>query len=199
MTPRRLYIGSGSLVEQDNGQRRAADEARGGLGTGVLRKGAPHGLGLPLARHEIDKRGNRVEPGDRERDAVDERLEPGLGPDHATVADVERGLPREERPGVAVRPDPVQRQLELRELALVRVRGRPGAELAPDAVHLRAVRQPVEQVLLGELVIGVRVVRRHCADAWRVSASRMPASIIASARRAKYAGPDPDTAVTASM
>src|SRR5439155_17392074 len=28
---------------------------------------------------------------------------------------------------------------------------------------------------------------------------RMPASIIASARRAKYAGPDPDTAVTASM
>jgi hypothetical protein len=33
----------------------------------------------------------------------------------------------------------------------------------------------------------------------RESPSRMPASIIASARSAKYAGPEPETAVTASM
>src|SRR5262249_32988861 len=38
-----------------------------------------------------------------------------------------------------------------------------------------------------------------CVDVSRPSPSRMPASIIASASSAKYAGPEPDTAVTASM
>src|SRR5207248_1741461 len=38
-----------------------------------------------------------------------------------------------------------------------------------------------------------------CVETSRERPSRMPASIIASASRAKYAGPEPDTAVTASM
>ena len=42
-----------------------------------------------------------------------------------------------------------------------------------------------------------------CTTSWvetsRERPSRMPASIIASARSAKYAGPEPETAVTASM
>ena len=37
-----------------------------------------------------------------------------------------------------------------------------------------------------------------CADTLRGSPSRMPASIIASTRKKKYAGPEPDSAVTAS-
>src|SRR5207245_2167204 len=38
-----------------------------------------------------------------------------------------------------------------------------------------------------------------CVDVSRLSPSRIPASIIASASSAKYAGPEPETAVTASM
>ena len=38
-----------------------------------------------------------------------------------------------------------------------------------------------------------------CVEISRDRPRRIPASIIASARRAKYAGPDPDTAVTASI
>src|SRR5205814_109800 len=85
MTPRRLYIGSSRLVEDDDGQRRAPHEARGSVGAGLLREGPPHRLGLALARREIDERRDRVEARDRERDAVDERLEPGLGSRDAPV------------------------------------------------------------------------------------------------------------------
>ena len=38
-----------------------------------------------------------------------------------------------------------------------------------------------------------------CVETSRESPSRIPASIIASASSAKYAGPEPETAVTASM
>ena len=77
---------------------------------------------------------------------------------------LEDGGVREERSGVAVRPEPLECEPERHafELAVVLRRRRLAAELAANSMHLRGLLlEAVEQRSLDEQVVGALVIGRH--------------------------------------
>ena len=123
---------------------------RGWPGGGVDLAGerAGHRVGLVGAGDEEDDPLRRLDRRQRERHALDERLEPGRPGGGAAVGHLELRRAGEERGHVRVGPEPEQQQVELdageRRVAPRRP-PRPG-RLAADPVHgLRRHREPVEQ------------------------------------------------------
>src|SRR5919201_4501388 len=74
-----------------------ADEARGRVAARLLGERATNGVRFRLAADDEEDLARTAERGQRERDAVDPRFEPGFGADNAPVGQVERGLAGEER------------------------------------------------------------------------------------------------------
>src|SRR3954454_21070564 len=140
-------------------------EARRRIPARLRREDARDSLGLRLAGHNEDDLACAPQRGQAQRHAVDERLQPRLGREHALQLGERRRVGKERR-DVAVRAETEQQQVELRvaELALIRRGGLLLAELAGDPVHgARPALESVEQRALGHAVIRFLVVGRHAA------------------------------------
>src|SRR5919199_4989691 len=121
-----LDRGCCSAIEDCNGPAGGgADEARRRLDGRLFGERAAHRVCLGVAADDEEDLVRATEHGQRQRDAVDPRLEPRVRPDDVSARLVERGLAREEGRDVAVRADAEQEQVEGRvaQLLLVRVGG----------------------------------------------------------------------------
>src|SRR3954471_3098492 len=159
-------LGCSSAIQDCNGAAGGRPyEARRRILARLRRKDARYGVGLRLAGHDEDDLARAAQRRQAQRDAFDERLQPGLGREHP-LALAKRGCVGEEGGDVAVRAETEQQQVELcvAELALVCRRGLFLSELAEDPVHgARPALQSVKERALGHAVVRFLVVGRHAA------------------------------------
>src|SRR5512133_923099 len=159
-------LGCSRAIQDCNGAAASgSNEAGRGLAARLCGEGTRGGVGLFLASEQEEDLVGPAQRGQAERDAVDERLEPGLRRQDSPAL-AERRRVREERRDVPVRPDAEQYEVErgVAELALVVCGGLLLAQLAPDAMDgVRAVLEAVEQRELRQPVVRALILGRHAA------------------------------------